>query len=556
MRTTATVALAATATVLIVGIILVLFWLAGAGGRDRFSSLSVAPRDAFFYLVVNTDPASSQWVAFNDVLEVLNAKGPLSDRLNEILEEFDLVWEEDILPLAGEEAYLALVDIDALEEGRGWMAGIQLRNTDRARDIILDVARQEAENGDGEVIEDEYLGTTVYYTEREDFFEGPVDSGAFAFLDGLLVVAADRRDLEDAIDAATGRAPTARENERLQELRERQEEDFILWGYADLAPLWDRLEEEPVDPTLDVDPTEIIDELRGSTDRMSFVLRSHRTGFSFDVSVIRAPDFDPDEGFAPDAVFDTAYAGMVPEDTLVFLAGYDLYNQVYGPLREAIERTTLGQEGDTVDDVLRDFEDEIGFNVEDDLLALMTGEFALAFNVRDLAQEPEVEILSLLDVTDARRIERTMTRLGDYLEDQELIQVRETRRRGVYRWEEFGAGGGDAFAWTVTRRSLAMGFPDPVVEAFLDGAQPSLADSPDWQATFDLLPGERTFIAYVSLARLIEELRELEGVEEDFEEVMDGELTFDDLAPIRSVGIVGTLLEDGWGQSMVVLVKE
>jgi hypothetical protein len=44
--------------------------LLGTGGRDRFSSLSIAPEDAFFYLLVNTDRASSQWAAFNDVLEV------------------------------------------------------------------------------------------------------------------------------------------------------------------------------------------------------------------------------------------------------------------------------------------------------------------------------------------------------------------------------------------------------------------------------------------------------------------------------------------------------
>ena len=148
-----------------------------------------------------------------------------------------------------------------------------------------------------------------------------------------------------------------------------------------------------------------------------------------------------------------------------------------------------------------------------------------------------------------------MLKLGDYFEGQELLAMRSSGREGVYAWEPYD-GGGDAVAWTVSAGRLAIGFPESGVEKFLEGARPSLADSADWQGTMDLLPDDKTSVVYVSISRLLEEVRRTEGAEDGLRDATDGDLTFDDLMRIRSVGMATTSLEGGQAFSIAVLVRE
>jgi len=72
----------------------------------------------------------------------------------------------------------------------------------------------------------------------------------------------------------------------------------------------------------------------------------------------------------------------------------------------------------------------------------------------------------------------------------------------------------------------------------------------------EILPGQRTSVGYISLARLIEEARQLEGTEADFEQSTEGKLTFGDLAPIRALGFATTTMDDGYGARVVVLIAD
>ena len=51
-------------------------------------------------------------------------------------------------------------------------------------------------------------------------------------------------DVKGVIDVIQGREPNAIGNERLQELRARQEEDFLVWGYGDVGQVLDAFREE------------------------------------------------------------------------------------------------------------------------------------------------------------------------------------------------------------------------------------------------------------------------------------------------------------------------
>ena len=564
MRSIYTLVAVAISLSVIVAVVVAL-WVVGSesGQRDRFSTLEIVPRDVGMYVAINTDPTSSQWLAVNDVLDTLNASDSLLEAINEALAEFHLEWERDILPLAGDEAFFALTDFDSLDDGSGWVMGFQLRDPDRAEEIFLDIAAQ-TEQEDGEVLrEEEYEGERIYYFESQfGGFDAGIASavpgeGALAFVGDVFAIGFSQDDVKGIIDVIQGRSASAQQNERLQEVRLRQEDDFLFWGYVDMGLAWDALEEELEVPPFgtDLSPKDLLAEAREQADRLSFALSAHRHGFVLDSFVFQSPESQEE---APSAtVFESRYAETVPADTLFFAAGYDLFNGLYVPLRDAIAETAVDPDsGETVDDLLDAFQEEIGVDFEDDMLGLLTGEFAVAFDASDFDSDlPQFDVMALFDVTDPGRMKETMLRLGDYFEELQLLAAQPSEREGVYTWGEYG-GSDEAVAWTVTDESFAVGYPESAVNEFLDGPSPSLADDSNWTRTMDLLPDDKTFVMYLSVARLLEEIRKFENIEEQLLESTDGDVTFDDLMRIRSVGMAATTADGGSGFTIAVLVQE
>ena len=282
------------------------------------------------------------------------------------------------------------------------------------------------------------------------------------------------------------------------------------------------VEEEPVDqfPFDAAASEELFDTLRGYYDRLSFSVSARNDGFVADVNVIQqeGADLPPAYGGTP---FDSDFVKRVPADAIAFFTGYDLYNGSYVPTRDLFDKLG-GSGGEEFDNAIGDVEAEVGFDLEDDLLSLMTGEYAVAFNASGFdAEQPEFDVLALVDVNDGEKIASTMEKVGEFLEQQDLARVEDGAREGVRRWSPADAP--ESAAWTVDDNTLAVGYPESSVDGFLDGIDESLADSADWKRTMDLLPEEKTAVFYVSLARIIEEVRRIEGIDEQFETSTEGE---------------------------------
>jgi hypothetical protein len=630
-------------------------WVLGSStaAREPFSTMTLVPRDVELYVALNTAPSSSQWMAFSDLLNTMKVEDPLRNAWNELLSEQDLRWDEDIVSLLGDEGYLAITDFDALNEWHGVVGAFQLRDQQKASDMFLRLATKAAEDEGGEILEDEYEGVTIYYLEERSYdgglfgldeessfeYDEPVlhDTGAIAFTDDVAIFGLARQDVEGVIDVIQGRAPSAAGgNQRLEELRARQGEDFLLWGYVDLSSAWDALEDilaESEDE--DFDATTLLEEGRANADRLTFTVSARNDGFVVDTTLLRAPDAPEDGEWAFSVPFDSHYAEQVPDDTLAFVAGYDFYNHAYRPIYDAISQIdinvadpycsqfselplfpptgysesddpVLGQFYDedgyfdyraysawsdeleqrftdasgeidydaycdyilslyedacdenskTVEQALQEFEQDVGFDLEDDLLGLMTGEFALALNVSNFdADEPDFSVLGLLDVSDPGRASQSMQLLGRYLQREHGIAVTEPDAFGIQRVTDPDSD--ETFAWAVTDSTLAVGYPADFTETFVAGLESgSLADSDDWVRTMALLPEQKTSIIYVNTARILEEVQGMEDVEDDFADFTDNEVFLDDLKPIRSIAIATSAVEGGWLMRAVVLVQK
>jgi hypothetical protein len=816
----ATIVLLGAASALIVSLVVLLLWTLGSasGERDRFSSLEIAPRDADVFVAINTDPTSPQWLAVDRALGLVNARDPIRRAIDQALAEVNLDWEEDILPVAGDEGFFSVPDVSDLNQEHGYVAGFRLRNTEKAREIFDDL-RQRAED-EGEVFEtEEYEGVTIYFTDPAqggDALTGKLETsaGAVALFGDVLAVGLSPADVKAVVDVVQLRAPSAEQNERLQEFRQGQKEDFLVWGYADLAPVWDLAEAAaptgtdgtgsdpeaaepsplptpapgetlepdsgfnipsfdteyrneggalhvterinvdfgatpraginrdvstritydfaydvlvtieplsvtrngvsepfgysgisndrtriqigdptamltgphtyeiqylvhgaiinvegedlpyydlvwdvtgdnwgvPIDratatltipdgstfgwtpcaagrniipgiqlgctntqdgitrmhfaadapiepggsmrfmanvqgqsgapePTLvptepfffdeespfgsgtqdespfpfDFNSEEMIEELRGTYDRVGFSISSTADGFALDLTVLHAPGFEPQYAAEPTKTFESHFADRVPADTMFFFAGYDLYGQSWQPLRDRLDEIEF-TDGMTLDSYLEDFATETGLDLEQDILSLLTGEYAVAGDLSGLDQEtPEFRVLAMLDVADAARAQDSLDKLGQYLEREDAVEV--TEDGSLQRWV-IPDSDAEAVGITVSGDNLIAGYPATSVEDTLAGQGESLSGTDDWQRTLGILPAETTSIGYISIARILEEVRELPDAEESFRQATDGEMKLEDLAPIRSLGFATTSRDNGFGFHVVLFMED
>ena len=312
--------------------------------------------------------------------------------------------------------------------------------------------------------------------------------------------------------------------------------------------------EEPEEPILPFafNSEETFDELRGTYDRVGFSISAAGDGFALDLTVLYTPGFEPDYAVEPTEVFDSHFADSVPADTMLFFAGYDLYGQTKA-FSDYLDQLELA-DGSTGDDFLEDFAEATGLDLEEDILALLTGEYAVAGNVSGFDKDtPDFSIMALMDVADAAKAEEALHTLGAFLEDENHVNVDDSGE--VQRWSFTGDSGIEAVGVAVEREAVIAGYPDGTVKDAVDGLGQSLADTEDWKRTLQLLPQDTTSVGFVSLARIFEELRGTEA-EQSFNDSTGDEFTLDDLAAIRSVGFATTTRDNGFGMHFVLFTED
>jgi hypothetical protein len=296
---------------------------------------------------------------------------------------------------------------------------------------------------------------------------------------------------------------------------------------------------------------ELLKELRVRLDRAGFSISSTSDGFAFDLTVLEAPGYEPEETLGPFEGFEPKLAEMLPADTMFYLSAFDVYNQAARQASSGLGDLT--GEGNTTDDFLNGFRDETAIDLDGDLLSLLTGEIAFAGNVSNFdAGTPDFELAALADVSDEVKASGTLEKLGEYLENQDVIRTRE--EAGAWQWNFVDGLGAEPIGWAVRDGRLIVGYPDSAVTE-VGSDDSSLGESRDWKRTLELLPDEKMFAGFVSIARVIEEVRETEDAEAEFRQSTDGKLGLEDLEAIRSVGFSGTTDEDGFSFHAVLFME-
>jgi hypothetical protein len=325
------------------------------------------------------------------------------------------------------------------------------------------------------------------------------------------------------------------------------DDNFFDFGFEEPEP---EPEQDPLEE-LPFDLREVLDELRGTYDRVGFAVSAFDAGFAFDVNVAHAPGFEPGQAWQPPSKeYDSRLAELVPENTMFFLSYFDVYGQYWLPAREQLDDFEF-EDGQTLNDLIDEAFEETGIDLEGDVMALLTGEIALAGNVSNLEGDLDFEGFAIAEVNDEAKALSTLENLEDYLESEG--ELRASEDGGVHVWESLTDYDAEPIGWVVRDGKVFIGYPDSAVEDAREGG--SLAETGDWQRTIDLLPDGKTFVGFISVARILEEIEDAD-LDEGVEESTDGEITLRDLEPVRSIGFSGSAREDGFGFHAVLFMED
>jgi len=160
----------------------------------------------------------------------------------------------------------------------------------------------------------------------------------------------------------------------------------------------------------------------------------------------------------------------------------------------------------------------------------------------------------MLDVADADRAQQSLGTLGEYLEGQDVVEI--DKEEPIQQWTIQGSDAAEVVGVTVSGDSLIAGYPDSVAKDAVARFDESLSETSDWKRTVGLLPSDTTSVGFVSVSRILEEVRKMDNAERSFEEATNGELTLEDLTRVRSVGYATTAFEGGYGARVVVLITD
>ncbi len=355
----------------LVGIILVLvldpFGLFG-GGADVVAS--AAPADSEVFITVNLlklmdDNAIDTVLTFANITDSsIKTKEDLMEQLDDSLDEsIGMTFTEDIQPWIGQYVGISgkgLSSIDYYSSSTGDASvAIQIRNVAKANQFIEDLLGNLEDMQDYEFDTDEYKGVelsvgTNWYGE-EDL--------VIARSGKVLLIGTSTNAVEDAIDAQKGESMA--DNTEYHKLSGALDSSSAVFVFSEVSSLTSVLEDSYYyygDINLDI--------VIATAASLSFV----KEGIALDSAVL----YDPDELTKDQAAMLKAgastgdLAGKFPEDTLVYIGGSHL-DLAWAAYRDLIV-DAIGEDFDYSMDM---FEDTVGFNLDTDLLPLMTGDYAL-----------------------------------------------------------------------------------------------------------------------------------------------------------------------------------
>jgi hypothetical protein len=341
------------------------FVLAGCGAKNETSSsvpagADFAPASSVVFVTGVTDPSSSQWQKADELLGRFPGREKLLASMQKDLADDGLSWEQDVKPALGDDLNLVLLSYEDPDHNYVFFT----KPKDEAKFTKL------LEAGDA------------------------ADRQAHRKIDGWTVFADNERSL-DNFAAAHASGHSVSDEDAFKEAMKGLPDDAVLRAYVAAEPLYALIRKEA-----ESDP-----------DTQAFKTFSDSFG---QLKYLAFSSSAEDEGVAVQAGYEStkgmdlgSYAAeldsTLPAGALVYLS--------FGDLEQYFNRalSTAGNESPELGRQLRQFQEALGFSLEDDLLPLFSKEGAIAvYN----ASESVPDVLFALRVDEEDKATELINRLA------------------------------------------------------------------------------------------------------------------------------------------------
>ena len=499
------------------------------------------------YASLNLRPGVGQLNNARKVLPRLESEAGREAR-DELLEEAEdetgIHFLDDVTPWLGTEIAVAVLDPDLSDPE--WVAMLQISDQDAAADFVDDLVDYFGDDLEVDFDEVEENGTRIWETSDQ-----PV---AIGLTETHLLMADSKRTVEDIAENIQNPPENALiHDESFVRAQAMLPEGRFLFAYIVVEDTWDALQDEFDQDDIDDD---IMRQLEQALPHFIGISSSFvADGVRFDLA------YEPEDGILifDDDVDALTVHEVLPAETVLAIASVGIDKAI----DELIHSDRVIE--DAYDELRASIDDEIGIDIENDLLDNLSGEFAVAMLPSDLDRLDTdnfnwiLELLLLAGVTDSDRIEDTL--------DDLMRSIAREADLDIDRWQ---LGEYEAVVIPIEDSSLFDGDYQPgyfVAEEWaviastedsldtlhdtLTGEAESLGSSDKIKELVDLLPQPLHSLAYLdvqALLRMIEDALPSETLDtyRDFESYVE---TLDVLL------IVSSMTEEAVLTTMILTVQ-
>jgi len=542
------------------------------------TSADLAPANTLLYYALNLDLESDNW---NQATTLFDRAGltevwrQLQESMITEMSPDDLVMLNRLRTLTGGELALVVTDeirttvetaltvaseVTANPEGNveeipvSTLAGVaaifQTDDTDEAWMLVEELLDQTANSQGATVEETTYKGATIKSVPGSDAMATP--PLAIGQMPGAVAVAFQTTDLEAIVDTQSGDSPSLAEDAKFQEVRAQLSTEYLSFAYGDYSQLYTLFGDEFPQYLANLYPP-FADPASLQT-VLGTIVWADEPGFRFDTTMI------PVDGGTLPALpenFDPTLDERVPSDTLFFMDGYDLgAGGTLDVLALSIAQAytaamaTSSMDGTPVPDPMAmlspEYADEqfaqldafLGFNLRDDFIHQMAGEYAIAVSIKHTLSPLGIAGMLVSGVDDGATLSSSTELLIDRvsgLAGDELIVASREVSGGTIHILDGEPDDSNGLTLASLGLSLETGVIDDQfiagthssVEGYLEGPNTSLAENRQYQRVFDELPDEHLALTYVDLKQIMPYIQLLMATDE-FRSGISGSSGFED----------------------------
>lgn len=453
-------------------------YAASRSGGSVNTTAALVPADALIYGVINTDLSSSQWVAAFKLAERLGQKQPQQKLHDEASSSGDLNWERDVVPFLGGDAGIYLRSANQSNGVPSFAIIARCKDSAKAMDTLLRKAGGSFSKASHAGVSYQFNGDSSQYVAR---------------LDNYVVVSTDEDSLFSVLDVKSGKQKSMAGVSAFKTLNGRLGSSYLGFFYIDGQRIADDTLQGNSDlqnalSTAGADfalkPFGLIVTAKGN----SLQAEAVTTGKSNAISPLLQPNT-------------SRFAKLVSSNTAVFVSTTGLtqtYNDTVKSNRADIDAEIKKSGQYTgLDDALKQLGQSLGLNNLQELIALFTGETAVAvqFPGSNLDAPQALVLAALKDEKQARDL---FAKVANAAADSPPS----TRKVGSVEITVFTASDTD-LAYAVTDGYVAIGSSESV-SALLQKKGPVLADLPGYKDTAAQLSGGLGTFAYIDLASLLQ----------------------------------------------------